>query len=420
MVRRWVVLVAAAGLVGCGSGGGGGSGGDPPPPPPPVTLLSISVTPSVASLEVDGTVALTVTGAYSDGSVAPVNASWSSSDTTVASVSSSSGTGVVVTGKDDGTVNVQAAFQGKTSTCSVSVTSIPDDPGPVYVIDEIYGDVWAYPTDGGAPSLLANVGDSLSGFCMNRANDALYAILDVQGGADAGIVRISPADGSVTLAADLPDVRFISCDADALGRIYVYNATGGAVYRFDPATGGLGSVGTVPGLACSTVIGEDNAPYYGMWFTGDWITRHNLSTDTTTTWAMAPAEAGSNSYGFVFSAGLAINRMGEAFIGDVAMSYIWKHVDLNGDGDALDAGETSLFADLPDDGSSGEFMFGLSEARGNTVVVNATWSWGPGGIWWLVDRNKDGDALDAAEATVYNSSFIVNGTDGGCITAPRR
>lgn len=422
MVSRWVVLVAAAAMVGCGSGGGGSSGGGSTVTPPPVTLLSISVTPSSATLRVEDTVALTVTGSYSDGSIAPVSASWTSSNALVATVAPAFGAAAMATALDDGTASIQASFQGKTSICSLTATSIPDDPGPVYGIDEMPGNVWAYPADGGDPSLLASIGVSLSGFCMNRTNDALYAILDVQGvgGGDAGIVRISPNDGSVTLVADLPDVRFISCDADALGRIYAYCATAGSLYRCDPATGLFAPVGTVPGWQDSTVIGGDDAPYYGALFGRDWITRHNLSTDAATTWGTAPAEAGSNSYGFVTGAGLAINAKGEAFIADPAMSYVWKYVDLNGDGDASDAGEASLFADLPDDGSSGEFIFGLSEAPGNTVLVQATWSWGPGGIWWLVDRNRDGDALDEGEATIHNSTVFLNGTDGGCIAARRR
>lgn len=73
----------------------GGGGNDPaitPPPPPPPTLSSIALSPLDVSLHPGGTVSLTVTGRYSDGStrsLAATQETFASSNAGVASVSAS-------------------------------------------------------------------------------------------------------------------------------------------------------------------------------------------------------------------------------------------------------------------------------------------------------------------------------------------
>lgn len=63
--RRWLLLFLSL-LASC-SGGGGSSGTTPPPTS---TLTSIALSPLSVSLEPSGTIQLTVTGTYSDGSTA--------------------------------------------------------------------------------------------------------------------------------------------------------------------------------------------------------------------------------------------------------------------------------------------------------------------------------------------------------------
>lgn len=75
---------------------------------------------------------------------------------------------------------------------------------------------------------------------------------------------------------------------------------------------------------------------------------------------------------------------------------IWKLFDANGDGDALDAGESIIWAsglnqpvDLVPDGTGG---FYVSQLLANNVLH-------------LVDSNNDGDALDVGEQTTFADSF---------------
>ncbi len=97
-------------------GFGDGSGGDPDPDP--VAVSGVSVSPASASIEVNETVALTAT-------VSPENAtnkdvSWSSGNTSVATVSS---TGIVTgVGEGSATITVTTDDGGYTATSSITVT----------------------------------------------------------------------------------------------------------------------------------------------------------------------------------------------------------------------------------------------------------------------------------------------------------
>lgn len=80
----------ATALTACGGGGSGASSPPAPPPTPAATLIAISLSPPTAALTPGGTVQLTVTGSYSDGSastLAASNETFSSSNTAAATVS---------------------------------------------------------------------------------------------------------------------------------------------------------------------------------------------------------------------------------------------------------------------------------------------------------------------------------------------
>lgn len=86
------------------------------------SLSSIFVTPASASVAVNSTVQLTATGKYSDGSQNTLSGSsigWTSSDTTVATITSPGG---LVTGVSSGTATITVSDQGVTGTATVSVT----------------------------------------------------------------------------------------------------------------------------------------------------------------------------------------------------------------------------------------------------------------------------------------------------------
>ena len=76
----------------------------------PAALVSIAVTPAISTLLVGGTVALHAIGTYSDGTMVDLTASviWSSSATTIASVSNAAGTAGTVTGLAVGNATITA------------------------------------------------------------------------------------------------------------------------------------------------------------------------------------------------------------------------------------------------------------------------------------------------------------------------
>lgn len=96
---------------------------------PPVTLLSIAVTPSSATVQETATQQFIATGSYSDGSSQNLttSATWTSSNGSVGFVSNLSGSKGLATGMAaGGPVTITATYSGKTGTASFTV--IPKQP----------------------------------------------------------------------------------------------------------------------------------------------------------------------------------------------------------------------------------------------------------------------------------------------------
>lgn len=87
-------------------------------------LVSLTLTPSPASVQAGSSVALVAQGHYSDGSSQDVTASvtWSSSDTAVAQVSNAAGSEGVASGLSAGTTTVRAQSGGVSQTVDLTVT----------------------------------------------------------------------------------------------------------------------------------------------------------------------------------------------------------------------------------------------------------------------------------------------------------
>ncbi|HTW75627.1 MAG TPA: PilC/PilY family type IV pilus protein [Steroidobacteraceae bacterium] len=98
----------------------------PPPPPPPPTLESIVVTPANPTIDVGAMQAFTATAHYSDGSTQNVtsSATWSSSDTAVATIAS----GGVATGVAVGTSTITATLSGISGSTTLTVQTPPPPP----------------------------------------------------------------------------------------------------------------------------------------------------------------------------------------------------------------------------------------------------------------------------------------------------
>ena len=96
-----------------------------------------------------------------------------------------------------------------------------------------------------------------------------------------------------------------------------------------------------------------------------------------------------------------LDLTGAIFLGDQRLDKIFLTQDLNGDGDANDHLEASVYFDQTN-------ASGLSSPTGNVFTIfqstNGSVFYGDGNtdsVYRLIDRNRDGDALDAGEATVW-------------------
>lgn len=110
-----VVFTAGLAVILCGTWGCSGFFINP-------SLSSIFVSPASSTVAVNNTVQLTATGTYSDGTQKTISGetvSWSSSDNTIATITSPGG---LVRGVASGTASITVSAQGITGTATVSVS----------------------------------------------------------------------------------------------------------------------------------------------------------------------------------------------------------------------------------------------------------------------------------------------------------
>jgi hypothetical protein len=97
----------------------------------------------------------------------------------------------------------------------------------------------------------------------------------------------------------------------------------------------------------------------------------------------------------------AIVQAGQPYlVSQGEIGNIWRLDDVNGDGDALDLGERTLWA------TSGDAFGGLQVVGGAVYVVQPDLRAGDGKIIRLLDLNGDGDALDVGESITWADSFV--------------
>jgi len=113
------VVVLFGTMIACG--GSGSSSSNPTPTPTP-SLQSITVSPNAPSIIAGGTEQYSATGSYSDGSTQNLtsSATWTSSNTTVATVS---GAGLATT-LTEGTATIVASLQSITGSASLTATAL--------------------------------------------------------------------------------------------------------------------------------------------------------------------------------------------------------------------------------------------------------------------------------------------------------
>jgi hypothetical protein len=192
-------------LAGCGGNGGGSSS------PAPQQLVSISVASSSGSIGVGATLQFTATGHFSDNSTQDqtTQVTWSSSDGTIASISSS---GVATGLKPGGPVTITAtkgsvsgtAMLKVTPATLVSITVTPANPSVAVGISEQFVATGKF-TDGSTPNLTSSVTWASSSPAIATINSAGLASDLTQ-----GKTTISATQGSISGSTTLTVTVLVS------------------------------------------------------------------------------------------------------------------------------------------------------------------------------------------------------------------
>lgn len=110
----------------------------------------------------------------------------------------------------------------------------------------------------------------------------------------------------------------------------------------------------------------------------------------------------------------AVSVCREVLVGDQGNGLIYKLADMNHDGDAQDAGESIVFCG-PGNSAGLSFAFPTGAAFDSNCipyVVNAGNTSGPDAIYRLIDLNGDGDAMDNVGGMHEASFYVADGAFG--------
>ena len=208
------------------------------------TLVSISITPSSNPSVVKGlTVPFTATGTYTDGTTVDLTSivTWTSSNTSVATISNAAGSNGVATGQGVGTTNIVATFNGTnsntvvlngTAATLVSIAVTPNASPSVVVGLTIPFTATGTYTDG----TTANLTSSVTWTSSNTSAATISNATDTKGqatGAGAGSSNITASLGGVTSPAINLTVNAVSLSSISITPIAPSNViVGGSPQAF--------------------------------------------------------------------------------------------------------------------------------------------------------------------------------------------
>jgi len=295
------------------------------------SLTSIAVTPATVILAAGGTQALTVTGSYDDGSMAPVTAtaSFSSSAAAIADVS---GAGVV-TGVAPGSATITATLSGKTATVAVTVTavaatlvSVAVTPNPVSLA-------------AGGTAQLVVTGKFTSGPTQDVTANATFSTLD--GGVatvGAGGLVTAVANGSTTITAKVTPQGGSAISGTTIvnvaavvpgGKVFFAGAYDSGV-AFMPFGGSTNDV-TVDAATTLNATGHGSlkvvfpgAGYTGGAFVDNSAPRNLTAFDAVTFWAKASAPLTFEKVGLGNNGGFSGNTGFDVEENALALTTAWQ------------------------------------------------------------------------------------------------
>jgi len=214
------------------------------------TLTSIAISPATATIALNGTQPFTATGLYSDGSTQNLTSSvtWSSSNTTLATINSSG----AASGVAQGSVTITAASGSISGTASLTVSSTPTitsitvSPSSFNIpqaTTQSFNAIGHY-SDGTSQDITTTVSWS----CSNPAV-ATVSTSGVATGVAQGSVTITAASGSVTGTASLTVIAGFSINPRVAVLTFSgtaqFIANGNVNWSVDGISGGNPTVGTI-------------------------------------------------------------------------------------------------------------------------------------------------------------------------------
>ena len=429
MAHRWISVLVLFLVPACGGGSSNPGDGNPPPAPGPDPVETLAIDPGDVTLDIGDVQVFTAIKTTPTGST-PVAADWVTDAPATALLSSSVGTSITVTAGDQaGPATLTATFGGLVAKVTLEVVDPNADSSiPTPVFGSRAGEIISYPLPGaGDPVSLYPVTGQNQGLLVTRDGSALYALVRAPEGAAVDIMNIDMATGVGTSVASLPPaILWFGLAIDTAGRLivqgYSFADTETYVRRITPATGGVEDLGVIgPGIWMYNVCvgSDDRLKMLPVWPSGTYIHAHVPGSGTSQAWATMPDGLGDNP----IPLGMTMNTDGEIFAGSNLLPYIYRFVDVNGNGSALDDGEIQLFATIPGIDLASDSMVGIAAAPGGKILLNVCQAGGlavvtfPTGIYWIGDFDGDG-AVAESEFRVYSTTQVYPATDGGCLVTP--
>ena len=162
---------------------------EPPPPPPVVDRVAVS--PSSASIEEGETQRFTATAYTSDNEVISGKTfSWTSSNTTVATVNPSSGTATTATGVNAGSTTIRASVDGESGTAMLTVT---EPPPPPPVVDRVA-------VSPSSPSIEEGETQRFTATAYTSDNEVISGKTFSWTSSNTTVATVSPSSGTATTA----------------------------------------------------------------------------------------------------------------------------------------------------------------------------------------------------------------------------
>lgn len=208
MGRTFRALVVASGLafafVSCGGGSGSSNAPSTPTTPTP-TLSSVSVTAPNSAAKPGDSAQFTAFAVFSDGSAQTVTnqANWLSSNSAVATVSTTG----FVTAVAAGDADVRATYQGVTGTAHMTVAAVvtPPPPSTFSVCGLVKEDTGSAAVAGASvlvkDTAFSSTSDSTGHYCVGGLSSGRFTLRASRSGYDIAEVTVT-VNGNMT--ADLP------------------------------------------------------------------------------------------------------------------------------------------------------------------------------------------------------------------------